>query len=100
MTRVRGPRRGLNELEQVDHEVRQVVLELQLVELEVDEVLVVLEDLEVLEDHEGGGEMRGGASPNPCPDNCLSLYQTHARPKAKDKAYYKTKVSPTNACMP
>ena len=70
MTRVRGPRRGLNELDQVDLEVRQVVLEPQLVELEVDEVLVVLEDLEVLEDHERGGEMRGG------------VHQTHAQTTA------------------
>ena len=60
MTRVRGPRMGLNELEQVDLEVRQVVLEFQLVELGVDEVLVVLGDLEVLDDHEGRGEMGGG----------------------------------------
>ena len=77
MTRVRGPRRGLCELELVDLEVRLVDLEVQLVDLEVqlvdlevDEVLVVLDDLEVLDDHEGRSEMGGG------------LHQTHAQTTA------------------
>ena len=51
MTRVRGPRRGLCELDLVD--------------LEVDEVLVVLDDLEVLDDHEGRSEMGGGGFTKP-----------------------------------
>ena len=70
MTRVRGPRRGLNELELVDLGVQPVDLEVQLVELEVDGVLVVLDDLEVLAVHEGRSERGGG------------LHQTHAQTTA------------------
>ena len=70
MTRVRGPRRGLCELDLVDLEVQLVDLEVRHVDLEVDEVLVVLDDLEVLDDHEGRSEMGGG------------LHQTHAQTTA------------------
>ena len=45
MTRVRGPRRGLSEFDEVDLEAQYVDVELQLVELEVQGVLVVLAEL-------------------------------------------------------
>ena len=71
MTRVRGPRRGLSELEEVDLEVQDEDAELQLFELEVQGVLVVPDDL-VLDVCEGAVK-GGGLHQTRAQDKCLSL---------------------------